>query len=130
MMIRMNFKCLRREYEIGQPEFRRILLKAYNERCCISGTGPSEVLEAVHILEHSQYGINETQNGLLLRSDLHCLFDSGLLRIEPSTLQVHIADSLVETDYWKLNGVQLRPRVDGSHISTDYLKQRLQDSSG
>ena len=66
----------------GQPAFRRNLLAAYEGRCCVSGWGPEAVLEAAHIEDHAKTGLNSLANGLLLRSDLHALFDEGLLRIE------------------------------------------------
>jgi predicted restriction endonuclease len=61
----------------GQPAFRRRLLAAYEGTCCISGWAPEAVLEAAHIQEHSKAGLNSMANGLLLRSDLHALFDEG-----------------------------------------------------
>ncbi|MBX7255713.1 MAG: HNH endonuclease [Candidatus Hydrogenedentes bacterium] len=63
---------------------------AYGNRCVISKHGPSEVLEAVHILPHAGFGINELDNGLLMRSDLLTLFDAGLIRINPDSLVVVI----------------------------------------
>lgn len=81
----------------GQPKFRENLLRAYGGRCSISGHGPKEVLEAVHIAPHAKTGINELDNGLLLRCDLHSLFDSHLLRIDPGGLSISIDSSLKET---------------------------------
>ncbi|UCD87353.1 MAG: HNH endonuclease, partial [Desulfobacterales bacterium] len=86
--------------------------------------GPAEVLEAVHIAPHAKFGINELDNGLLMRGDLHSLFDANLLRINPDELTVEIDDTLSETPYWKLNGKTILPRVDGNQISTKYLKER------
>jgi hypothetical protein len=55
----------------GQPAFRKNLLAAYGERCVVTGSGPKQVLEAVHILSHAGSGINELDNGLLMRADIH-----------------------------------------------------------
>jgi len=107
-----------------QSEFRDNLLTAYDRRCAISGWGPSAVLEAAHILLHADSGVNETDNGLLLRSDLHILFDEGLLRIDPDSLRVSLDPSLTGTPYWDWNGASLRPRVDGKHPSREYLRAR------
>jgi HNH endonuclease len=106
----------------GQLKFRENLLKAYKEMCVISEHGPKEVLEAVHIEPHARTGINELDNGLLLRCDLHSLFDVGLLRINPEFLCVEIDRSLEHTPYWELHGKHLRPKADGSYIGTKYLK--------
>ena len=104
--------------------FRRNLLRAYGEKCSISGTGPRGVLEAVHIVPHAESGINALDNGLLLRADLHNLFDDGLLRINPDSLMVELSPEFHGTDYRELNGVRLRDRSDGSRQSREFLKQR------
>ena len=59
---------------VGQPTFRRMVLKAYNNCCPISGTRVVEVLEAAHIQPYVDARSNHVQNGICLRSDLHRLF--------------------------------------------------------
>jgi hypothetical protein len=108
----------------GQPTLRKKLLQLYGSRCSISGDGPEAVLEAAHISLHSDSGVNHSSNGLLLRADLHTLFDVGLLRIDPEQMRVVLNSTLKETSYWTLNGVVLRPRSDGSLPSLDYLRAR------
>jgi putative restriction endonuclease len=108
----------------GQRKLRLNLLKLYNSQCAITGDSPTEVLEAAHIVSHADSGINHSKNGLLLRADIHSLFDSNLLRIEPETLKVTIDTSLSSTSYWKLNGIKLRKRSDGSIPSKKYLEKR------
>jgi hypothetical protein len=108
----------------GQPKFRKNLLKLYGGRCAVSGWGPESVLEAAHILLHADSGLNHTDNGILLRADLHSLFDDGLLRIDPTTLTVVLDPALKDTPYWLLNGATLLPRLDSSKPSREYLRQR------
>ena len=108
----------------GQPTFRDALVKLYGGRCAVTGHGPLDVLEAAHIEPHSVSGRNSVDNGLLLRSDIHTLFDAGLLWILPDSLEVRVANQLRGSPYEMLNGVQLRARVDGSNPSTDFLRQR------
>ena len=108
----------------GQPKFRETLLKAYEYKCSISGHGPKEVLEAVHIEPHAKTGINELDNGLLMRCDLHSLFDANLLRVNPRDLSVSIDSSLKKTPYWEFQGKNIRKKADGTSIGTKYLKQR------
>ena len=108
----------------GQTAFRDNLLRAYGRACAITGEGPEEALEAVHIVPHSESGINELNNGLLLRADPHHLFDDNLLKINPTSLNVGLDDRLRDTSYWQYNGAQLRHRTDGSQISTRYLLVR------
>jgi len=108
----------------GQRKFRESLLALYEFRCAISDTGPQEVLEAVHIEPHATSGLNALDNGLLLRSDLHALFDDGLLVVHPETLTVHLSDILRGTEYWRYNGVALRKRADGSAPARAGLEAR------
>jgi len=112
----------------GQPAFRKNLLAAYGDSCAITGWGPPVILEAVHIVPHAESGINELDNGLAIRADLHHLLDSGLLSVNPSTLTVVISSDLRGTEYWPLNGTKLRPRVDGSFPEPTYLRQRWGDT--
>lgn len=106
----------------GQKAFRDSLLAAYGEKCCISGHGPKEVLEAVHIVDHAKSGINELDNGLLMRADLHTLFDDGLLKINPDSMIVEIDQKIKNTPYGKFNGKMLEKRTDGSQVGSKYLK--------
>ena len=68
----------------GQPDFRKQLIRAYDGRCAVTECSVLEVLEAAHIKPFSKSGPNQTANGLLLRSDLHKLFDLGYLSVTPA----------------------------------------------
>ena len=105
----------------GQPKFRKNLIKLYDSKCAISGHGPEAVLEAAHVEPHSKTGVNHSDNGLLLRSDLHALLDAGLIRIHPETLAVEIDRKLAGTPYAQLEGTILRTRTDGSRPSQEHL---------
>lgn len=91
----------------GQPRFRRDLLRAYAGRCAITGWAAEHVLEAAHIVPYRGDHTNHVTNGLLLRSDLHTLFDLGLLWIDDGS-RIVLSVSLKETPYWGLNGTPLR----------------------
>lgn len=62
---------------LGQGLFRVLLTDAYERRCSISGERTLPVLEAAHIKPYSVVQRHEISNGLLMRSDLHRLFDDG-----------------------------------------------------
>ena len=47
---------------------------------------------------------NRVSNGLLMRADLHTLFDVGLLAVNPSNVTVVIAPSLLQTTYREFSG--------------------------
>jgi len=81
----------------GQFEFRTMLLNIYKGRCVISGCNIEEVLEAAHIIPFNGLHSHVVANGLLLRADLHKLFDKYLLAIHPDTRKVVIAPELVNS---------------------------------
>ena len=129
-MTRKLFNCFARRVRRGQPAFRAKLLDAYEGRCAIFRMGaPPEVLEAAHILPHAETGLNELDNGLLLRSDLHSLFDAGTLQIDPSSMTVSISEDIRDTAYGEYDGKKLRPRLDGGYPSLTYLSKRMDRTS-
>lgn len=91
----------------GQPIFRQRLLDIYNGQCPLSGCDVEAALEAAHICPYRGPETNNVQNGLLLRCDLHVLFDRGLLAIDPSTWHAVIAASLRESCYGDLQGTSI-----------------------
>jgi len=112
----------------GQAEFREALLAAYGGRCCVSGCEVEPLLEAAHIVPYQGPATNHTQNGLLLRADLHSLFDLGLLTVDPETLIVRIHPSITEPDYTRLDGVSLKlptDRSSGPSTEALHLRTRL-----
>ena len=62
----------------GQTKFRNTLLLTYQRRCAVSACNAEPVLEAAHIVPFRGQATHHVQNGLLLRSDIHTLFDRGL----------------------------------------------------
>lgn len=93
----------------GQAKFRATLMLAYGARCVITDCDVTDVLEAAHIKPYLGDHTNIVQNGLLLRADLHTLFDLKLLSIEPSARTVVLAPSLEGSDYWVFHGRTVRP---------------------
>ncbi|MCC4790053.1 HNH endonuclease [Vibrio splendidus] len=88
----------------GQAAFRRSLLRAYNSRCAITGTSIEGVLEAAHITPYNGADSNHVTNGILLRADIHTLWDLDLLAIDEETYTVLIADELKGSVYSDLKG--------------------------
>lgn len=66
---------------IGQSAFRAMVTDAYKYRCSITKEKTLPVLEAAHIKPYAESGPNLTKNGLLLRSDMHILFDKGYITV-------------------------------------------------
>lgn len=89
----------------GQVRFREKLLLAYAGKCCLSACHISAALEGAHIDPFYGPASDHPQNGLLLRHDLHDLFDAGLLAIAPSTLVAYVAPEVHQCkDYAAMHG--------------------------
>jgi putative restriction endonuclease len=99
-----------RKSRLGQGAFRILVTDAYLKRCAISGERTLPVLQASHIKPYGE-GPNHVDNGLLLRSDLHILFDRGYLTVTPD-LKVEISRRIREEyengkDYYRFHGNSL-----------------------
>jgi putative restriction endonuclease len=68
---------------LGQGLFRTLVTDAYERKCAISGEKVLPVLEAAHIRPYKLDGPHDVENGILLRSDLHRLFDDGYITVTP-----------------------------------------------
>lgn len=97
----------------GQPKFRRALLAAYENRCAVTECPVVEILEGAHIKPYKGDHTNHVTNGLLLRADIHTLFDLGLLRVHPETLQVEVSER-ARASYPGVHGSNLTIPADPS----------------
>ncbi|MGY1425403.1 HNH endonuclease [Lysobacter sp. A289] len=102
----------------GQREFRDGLLRAYGGRCAISGCAVMDVLEAAHIVPYLGDQTQRTDNGLLLRTDLHTVFDLGRIWID-DTMRVRVAPELDGSEYAALDGRNLS--LPGEHADRPHL---------
>ncbi|MBG0816949.1 HNH endonuclease [Planomonospora sp. ID82291] len=68
---------------LGQQAFQAVVLHAYERRCAVTGDRIRPVLQAAHIRPVAAGGQHRLDNGLLLRSDVHTLFDRGYLAVDP-----------------------------------------------
>ncbi len=104
----------------GQKKFRGSLL-AKKPRCAVTGCELIDILEAAHIDAYRNHSHNRISNGILLRSDLHTLFDLNLVAIEPVKLTVHFSKLVKEEYYLTFEGC----KVNVSHsLSTSALEER------
>src|SRR5207249_11000325 len=69
---------------LGQGAFRLVVMDTYQRRCAVTKEKALPMLEAAHIRPVSEGGQHLVTNGLLLRSDVHTLFDRGYVTITPS----------------------------------------------
>lgn len=121
-----EYETQSRRVRRGQAKLKQKLLEVYDASCCITECDTLEVLEAAHILSHADSGFNNSENALLLRADVHILFDRNLLKISPKTLKISLDKSLKDTEYWNLNGKPLKKRNDGRKPSFEFLNTRWQ----
>lgn len=93
----------------GQAEFRKELIAAYGSKCAITGYDLELALDAAHVRRYNGRHTNFVQNGLLLRKDLHKLFDHGVFGIRPEDLSITINDRAKRTMYSELSTLRLTP---------------------
>ena len=112
---------------LGQGAFRVLVTEAYQRRCAVTGERTLPVLEAAHIKPYSLYGPHRTSNGILLRSDLHTLFDLGYITVTPD-LRLEVSPRLRAEwengrEYYTHHGKELsfRPREPSSLPSREFL---------
>ncbi|MFC7668997.1 HNH endonuclease [Hymenobacter humi] len=107
----------------GQSAFRKGLLEAYSSACAVTGCKVEPLLEAAHIIPYLGPSTNYMQNGLLLRADIHTLFDLQLLAINPDSLVVELSPDLAASEYAALSDKAIvMPAVESHRPSRDALR--------
>jgi putative restriction endonuclease len=102
---------------LGQGLFRILLSDTYGWRCALTGEKTLPVLDAAHIKPYSIAQRHELSNGLIMRSDLHRLFDAGYVSVEPSERRILVSSRIREEfdngiEYYKLHGRTIREPRD------------------
>ncbi|MEV0294233.1 HNH endonuclease signature motif containing protein [Nocardia sp. NPDC050710] len=94
----------------NQGKFRRELIGRDGLVCAITGPAPSSALQAAHLRAFAKHETHDPDEGLMLRTDIHGLFDAGLLAIDPDTMQVVASPELADYPYyWGLRGTSIKP---------------------
>lgn len=106
------------QQKLGQATFRIAVLDAYGRACAVTGEHSLPAIEAAHIRSYADDGPHEITNGLLLRADLHRLFDTGYVTVTPE-LCLEVSPRLRE-DY--RNGRSYYP-LHGSHLSVPDIEE-------
>lgn len=112
---------------LGQGIFRVSITEAYSGACSMTGEQSLPALEASHIRPFGEGGPNEVRNGLLLRADLHRLFDKGYLTVSPEArievsgrLKAHYHNG---KSYYPLHGTELRlPKKVSDRPAPEFLE--------
>lgn len=113
---------------LGQGAFRVQVLDAYQRRCAATGAKALPTLQAAHIRPYADSGPNRTHNGILLRADLHALFDHGYLTVTPE-LKIEVSPRIKQDfdngrEYYPLHGKRLLvlPGVIEDHPRREFLQ--------
>jgi putative restriction endonuclease len=99
-----------------------MVMDAYERRCAITGERTLPVLEAAHIWPFAAEKKHEVRNGILMRSDIHRLYDRGLVTVKPD-LSFHVSPSIAR-DYF--NG-KVYYELDGKTIRAPRFESMLPD---
>ena len=100
----------------GQAGFRRKLLDEFDAVCAFTGSTPEPALEACHLYSYAAVGEHHDHGGLLLRRDVHRLFDLGHLAVDPTSMTIDVADPLLAFGtYAALNGRSLSVSTNAAH---------------
>lgn len=96
---------------LGQGAFRILVTDSYQRRCAVSGERTLPALDAAHIRPFADGGLHEASNGILLRRDIHSLFDAGYVTISPE-LKFVVSPKIREEfengrHYYELHGKEI-----------------------
>ncbi|MGA0198039.1 MAG: pentapeptide repeat-containing protein, partial [Prochlorotrichaceae cyanobacterium] len=95
--------------------FKKAVRSSYGDRCALSKSTISTLLETVVIFPDVESDRDHPSNGLLLRIDLARLFKVNLITIHPKTYRVILAPSLQKSEYAGFAGAKLRLPSESSH---------------
>jgi putative restriction endonuclease len=113
---------------LGQGLFRILVTDVYDKRCAVTGERTLPVLDAAHIKPYEIVQKHEVWNGLLMRSDLHRLFDRGYVSVDPSTRRLVVSKRIKDEfengkDYYKLEGMPVRePNASWAQPNSENLE--------
>lgn len=117
---------------LGQGLFSLAVRDAYHGACAVTSEHSAPVLEAAHIVPYGRGGEHRVDNGLLLRSDLHRLYDRGYVTVTPD-YQFRVSSGLREDfnnghSYYSFDGAAIALPDDArSRPSRDRLEWHLQE---
>jgi hypothetical protein len=109
----------------GQTKFRSNLIAAYEGRCAMTQCKILMILDAAHVTPYLGPQTNSTSNGILLRTDLHSLWDQGFIAINPHTMHIAVSPSLKDLNYQILNQMPIfEPKDLASRLSPHALAEQ------
>jgi putative restriction endonuclease len=111
---------------LGQGSFRVIVADSYSRQCALSSSHILHILEAAHIRPYASGGTHSPTNGILLRQDVHTLFDRGYITVTPES-RIEVSKRIKEefnngVEYYAMHGKQIHlPQIEQFRPATDLL---------
>lgn len=107
-----------------QVKFAKAVKENCFETCVVTGTRLLARCEAAHLIGHSKEGIDNYTNGVLMRADIHALFDAGICAINPITMTIWFSEDALalDPDLNAYNGKSLLPTR--KPINPNFLQAR------
>jgi putative restriction endonuclease len=117
---------------LGQGIFRLAVTGAYGRACAVTGEHSLPALDAAHIQPFGEGGVHEVSNGLLLRSDIHKLFDKGYVGVTPDhrfVVSKRLKDEFANgRSYYPLHGEEIRlPKRAEEQPSSKWLEWHMDE---
>lgn len=115
---------------LGQRSFAAVVQGAYRN-CAVTGAKILPTLQAAHILPVAEQGQHRIDNGLLLRADVHIMFDKGYLGVHPETKALQVSPRLRETfgngeEFYSREGTPISlPALPTDHPNRSFLEWHL-----
>jgi hypothetical protein len=121
-----------------QREFRNKIRICFQDRCAVTGCTTADVLEAAHISTKNGFDDNSESNGILLRSDIHLLFDRLLITLSEDGTKIEVSPELTDQGYLFLRDAEVARSVEGplskekirEHRNLFFERQRLRSRKG
>lgn len=105
----------------GQQKFREEAMERHGGRCVITGFKVPAVLEAAHVIPHTgDPAFDVAENSLILRRDIHALFDAALIGINPVSRKLVISSQLKTTAYRKIAGKLIDHKLAPASLRYQY----------
>ncbi len=102
---------------VGQGEFRSTLIAKFSRVCAFTGVNHEAALEAAHLYQYSELGVHHASGGLLMRRDIHRLFDAGLIAVSVDSHLIDIHPELASyPEYASLHGKPLAVPVSENEL--------------
>lgn len=111
---------------LGQGAFRVAVTEAYGRQCAITDGKVLPALDAAHIKPYSEGGFHSKPNGILLRKDVHSVFDAGYATVDQN-YRFLVSKRVKEVfnngeEYLRLHGKALRlPKLKSDWPNIDFL---------